>query len=334
MNTYIDVKKNNNFDYIKQASNIIKNNETVIFPTETVYAIGANALSTDAITKIYTAKGRNFSNPINVLVNSISMVENITCNISKIEYTLMKNFFPGPFTLILEKNEKIPDILTANKNTIGVRMPNNKIALDLINYSKVPIAATSANISGKPSGTSLEYIYSDFKNSVDFFIDSGICDIGIESTIVKVIDNIPHILRPGSITKSDIITVCGKAIDNYEEVNSKHIFHKDNHYSPDCPCTLLSYSNTNNLENFIINNTECTFLLFNETISNLKMNYENIINIGSKFNIKKFGQDIFNILNSSKQFQKIYIEIISETDLGIAIMNRLKKACNGNIIDI
>lgn len=334
MKNYLDLQNTNDYSGITQASTIIKNNGTVIFPTETVYAIGANAFNFDAISKIFIAKGRDFSNPINILVNSISMVESIACNISEIEYKLMDIFFPGPFTLILEKNNNIPDILTANQNTVGVRMPNNKIALELISTSGVPIAAPSANISGKPSGTNLENIYPNFKDSVDFFIDSGLCDIGIESTIVKVIDNVPHILRPGSITKSDLIQVCGKVVDNYNDINSKHIFHKNNHYIPDVPCILLNYSNVSILENFILNNPDNTFLLFNETLNCFKAEYQNVINVGNHLNLDEFGKNIFNILNSSKIYNKIYIETVPEHNLGIAIMNRLKKASNGNYINL
>ena len=204
---YLDLKNNKDYTKLIEPAQIIKNGGLVIFPTETVYGIGANGLDKNAIKKIYEAKQRPLNKPISLLVNSIDMIESFAKDITDIEYAIIKKFFPGPLTIILNKKKIVPDVLTAGSNTIGIRMPANDIALNLINYAGVPIATPSANISGKPSGTNLNDIIKDFDGNVDCFIDDGPSKIGLASTIVKVVDRVPHILRQGSISIDEINSV-------------------------------------------------------------------------------------------------------------------------------
>ena len=151
----LDLKNDNEYNKLKEAAQIIKNCGLVLFPTETVYGLGANGLDENAVKKIYIAKGRNENNPINLLVSNMEMINNIAKHISDLEYKLMESFFPGPFTIILKKKSIVPSIVTANGDTVGVRMPSGIIAKELVELAGVPIAAPSANISGKPSGTNL-----------------------------------------------------------------------------------------------------------------------------------------------------------------------------------
>lgn len=201
---YIDLKNSIDNSKLKIAANMIKKGKIVIFPTETVYGIGTNGINEKAVARLYEIKRRPLNKPISLLVNSIEMINMIAKDITDIEYKLIKEFLPGPLTIILKKKNIVPDLVTANSDTVGVRMPNNEIALKLIEYSGVPIATPSANISGKPSGTDLKNIITDFANNVDCFIDDGPSEIGFASTIVQVIDEIPHILRQGSITEKQI----------------------------------------------------------------------------------------------------------------------------------
>ena len=201
---YIDLKNSIDNSKLKIAANMIKKGKIVIFPTETVYGIGTNGINEKAVARLYEIKRRPLNKPISLLVNSIEMINIIAKDITDIEYKLIKEFLPGPLTIILKKKNIVPDLVTANSDTVGVRMPNNEIALKLIEYSGVPIATPSANISGKPSGTDLKNIITDFANNVDCFIDDGPSEIGFASTIVQVIDEIPHILRQGSITEKQI----------------------------------------------------------------------------------------------------------------------------------
>ena len=207
---YLNFKEDIEYDKLLKPAQIIKNGGLVIFPTETVYGIGTNALDSKAVKKLYEVKKRPYEKPISLLVNSIEMIENIAKDITKLEYELIKNFFPGPLTIILKKKENISNIVTANKETVGVRMPQNDIALKLIEYAGVPIATPSANISGKPSGTNMKDIIKKKKKKVEYFIDNGPSKIGQASTIVQIIDETPYILRKGAISELEIKKVIDK----------------------------------------------------------------------------------------------------------------------------
>ena len=188
MNKYLQIKENSDYTKIQAAADIIKSGGLVLFPTETVYGIGANGLDVEAVKKIYEAKGRASDNPLILHISSIEMLYKIACDITDEEYKLMDAFWPGPFTIILKKKNIVPDIVTGGLNTVAVRMPANKIANKLIEYSNTPIAAPSANISGKPSGTCIEDIYDELENNMDYIIDGGKCEVGLESTVVRVMD--------------------------------------------------------------------------------------------------------------------------------------------------
>ena len=207
MQNYLDFRNNINFDTLIQPANVIKSGGIVVFPTETVYGIGANGLNENAVKRLYEVKQRPFNKPISLLVNSIDMINEIAKDITELEYDLMRKFFPGPLTIILKKKDIVPNIVTANSNTVGVRMPANETALKLIEYAGVPIATPSANISGKPSATNLKEVMENFGEEVDYYIDGGTSKIGIASTLVQVIDEFPHILRQGSISKEEIMNL-------------------------------------------------------------------------------------------------------------------------------
>ena len=204
MQNYLDFKEKIDYTKLKEVARTIKQGGVVVFPTETVYGIGANGLSENAVKRIYEVKQRPLNKPISLLVNGTDMINEIAQDITDLEKALIREFFPGPLTIILKKKDIVPNIVTANSNTVGVRMPSNEIALKLIEYAGVPIATPSANISGKPSGTNMEDIMKDFEGKVDYFIDDGPSKIGISSTIVQVIDGVPHILRQGKITEEQI----------------------------------------------------------------------------------------------------------------------------------
>ena len=200
----INLKENINYKKLEIVGQELEKGKIAIFPTETVYGIGTNGLNTEAVGKLFKVKKRDLNKPISLLVSNIEMVENIAKDISELEYKLMKTFFPGPFTLILKKKENIPDILTANKDTVGVRIPDCEITKKLIEFGGCPIAAPSANISGELPATNINSIFETFKDKVDYIIDGGDSRIGLSSTIVQVIDGVPKILREGTITRKQI----------------------------------------------------------------------------------------------------------------------------------
>ena len=207
MEKYLDLRNNSDYTKLEEPANIIKDGGIVIFPTETVYGIGTNGLDEKAVKKLYDLKKRPLNKAISLLVCDMNMVNEIAKDITEVEYKLMKAFFPGPFTIILKKKDIIPNIVTANMDTVGIRMPSGEIAQKIIQYANVPIATPSANISGTPSATKLDNIVNDFEKNVDYFVDGGDSKLGIASTIVKVIDGVPHILREGTITKEQILSV-------------------------------------------------------------------------------------------------------------------------------
>lgn len=337
MEKYLDLKNETDYSKLKIPADIIKKGGIVVFPTETVYGIGTNGLNKDAVRKIYEIKNRNMKNPINLLVNDMKMVESLTKNITELEYKLMKEFFPGALTIILEKNDIVPDIVTANEITVGIRMSSSKVVSKLIEFAGVPIAAPSANISGNITGTTFENIYNDFKDKVDYMIDGGNSSIGIESTIIKVIDNIPHILRPGSITYDDIIKISGVAVKTYEDRENKNI-NSDKQYKMKSKSILVCSDDEEKkiqkIKEIAGNYKNAVILATTEN----KLRYGNIktVEIGKRNELDKIGRCIFDIIKKADEFKPdiILIEGIKEEAIGIAIMNRLKKVCNYNIIKI
>ena len=209
MDKYIDFKEFVDTEKLKFVANEMRNGKIVVFPTETVYGIGTNGLNEASVQKLYEIRNRPTTKPISLLVSDISMAEKYTKSISDIEYKIMNAFFPGALTIVLKKAAIVPNITTANSEFVGIRMPENDIARNLVSYAGVPIATPSANIAGHPSGTNIKSIMNDFSNTVDYFIDSGESKIGQASTVVKVEDSVPVILREGSISLEEIKSVIG-----------------------------------------------------------------------------------------------------------------------------
>lgn len=206
MEKYLNFREKIDDNKIKEIAKEIKKGKVVVFPTETVYGIGTNGLDENAIEKIYKIKKRPKEKPISLLVSDIEMINKVAKEINEKEYKLVKKFMPGPLTIILRKKENVPDILTAGSEFVGIRIPDNEIAIKLIEYSGVPIATTSANISGKKANIELNKIMEEFKDEVDYYIDGGISKIGKASTVVKANNNKIEILREGSIRKHELIT--------------------------------------------------------------------------------------------------------------------------------
>lgn len=191
-------------DNISLASRAIINGDLVAVPTETVYGLSANGLDPKAIEKIYIVKGRPENKPINLLVSDMTMVESFCMDIPEYAYILASKFWPGPLTMILNKQSIVPDILTSGLNTVGVRCPDHPLTLDLIKYSSLPLATPSANISGKPSPKTCEEVLAYFDGLIPYVIDGGRCSIGIESTIVDLTLSRPRILRSGGLSAESI----------------------------------------------------------------------------------------------------------------------------------
>lgn len=341
MTKYYDLSKDNNDIAIKEAAKIIKSGGLVLFPTETVYGIGANGLNKDAIKKIFIAKGRAQDNPLILHIADKNMIEKIAKDITNIEKDIIDKFMPGPLTIILKKREIVPDIATAGLETIGIRMPNSEIARKLIKEAKTPIAAPSANISGKPSGTNIKDIFNELNNKVDIILDDGASKIGVESTVIRIIEDTIHILRPGKITKEDFEKL------NYKVIIDKHILNKVvekekvlspgikyKHYAPNAKCVLI-YSNDNKK---LVNKIQEIAKKYRNPLilctAKNKNNYKNYINMGET--LEEISKNIFSILRKVDNYNPdiVIIEGVENKGLGLAIMNRLIRACSYNYIEI
>lgn len=338
MSKYIDLSNNYNKDLLVESSECIKNGKLVIFPTETVYGIGADGLNEEAVKNIFVAKGRASDNPLILHVSSLEMIDRIAYIDSILEKKLIEVFFPGPLTIILKKKNIVPDVVSGGLDTVGVRMPENRIAHDLIELSNTPIAAPSANISGRPSGTDINDIYDELKDRVDYIINGGITNIGLESTVIRVINNEIHILRPGKITYDDLAKYGNVIIDshvlssvsNNDKVLSPGMKYK--HYAPKTRCILVYSDDKEKLVNKIKElESDNTLVITNSKNIHL---FKNAIGYGES--LEDISHNIFKILRSVDNYNKdlIIIEGISSIGLGLAIMNRLIRACSHNYIEI
>lgn len=339
---YINLKEEYNEEKIKEAAQDILNGKLVIFPTETVYGIGANALNDNACKNIFKAKGRAGDNPLIVHVNNVDMIKQLVEEPNEVEKILISTFCPGPFTLILKAKNIIPKSVTAGLDTVGIRMPSNKIANKLIEYADVPIAAPSANVSGRPSGTKIEDILKEFDGKVSTIIDDGMVDIGLESTVVRVIDNKVRILRPGKITKEDIEklgieveideNILGK-YDGKEKVLSPGM--KYRHYAPNTKCMMVYSKNEESMVNKInelISGKNALVVCRDKNFD--KYATKNKIKMGSS--LDEMAHNIFSILRQVDNYNVdiVIIEGMQKDGLGLALNNRLLRACEYNYIEI
>lgn len=326
-----------NQEELKDVSNCLVSGGLVIFPTETVYGIGALATNPKAVDEIFIAKGRANDNPLIVHLANIEEIEKYATISNDIERKLIDAFMPGPFTIILKKKNNIPDNVSAHLDTVGIRIPSNKIANAILSYQNIPIAAPSANISGKPSGTDIADITNEFMDKVDYIIDGNNTDIGLESTVVKVIDNIPTILRPGYITKEDILDVIGtvKVDDNLFKkvsgpVESPGMKYK--HYAPVNKCQLIYIKNQiDRVEYFKNNSTNNTVIIGSSILSNISC--KKFLHYGDT--LEEISHNIFKLLRQADTYNPdiILIEGVSKEGLGLAIMNRLIRASSYNYIE-
>lgn len=326
-----------NLDIVKKE---ILNNNLVIFPTETVYGIGANALKSNAVKKIFKVKTRALNNPLIVHLKNKEEISKYAIVENEIEQKLIDNFMPGPFTLILKKKDIIPLCVTANLDTVGIRVPINSITHTFLEYVDVPIAAPSANISSRPSGTKVEDIKDEFLDDVSYIIDGGESKIGLESTVVKVINGIPTILRPGFITKEDIekvAKVCEVSphvlslVKDDMKAESPGMLYK--HYAPKTKCLLIYSENLDNLIKLINENkTSKTIILGSSKLKDVRC-YK-YLNYGDT--LEEIAHNIFSKLRECDNYNAdlIIIEGVKKEGLGLAIMNRLIRTSNFNYIEL
>lgn len=333
---------------IKKQAEILKNGNTVIFPTETVYGLGANALDDTATSKIYAAKGRPSDNPLIVHIYDKKQVDELATDISEKAHIIMDKFWPGPITIIMKKKSIIPNVTSANLNTIGIRMPSNDIALKLIELANTPIAAPSANISGRPSPTDIERCVEDLSGRVDYIIGGEKSEVGVESTIVDCTVTPPIVLRPGGITLEMLREIdpnieIDKAIMQKpsEDFKPKAPGMKYRHYAPNAKVKIIKGNRKKTVEkinemvhNYIDEGKKVGILSSKENSSYYKLG--DVLVVGSKENLSEVAQNLFEALRSldDKKVDIILAEAYEEEGVGLAIMNRLQKSAGFDIINV
>lgn len=342
MNTILRKVDVDNIDMevIKEASDILHAGDMVAFPTETVYGLGADALDEMASKKIYAAKGRPSDNPLIVHVANEQQILPLVKEIPESARKLMKAFWPGPLTIIFNKSDVVPYGTTGGLDTVAIRMPNHKVALTLIEESNIPIAAPSANTSGRPSPTTAMHVMDDLNGKISMVIDGGAVGIGIESTIVDVTGDIPMILRPGYINKKMLEEVVGEVtIDKTilgpvsPDLKPKAPGMKYKHYAPKADFTMFDgdidkvADRINELaESYIKKGYKVGIISSAE--SKDRYRYGEVISIGSRNNEISISKNLYKVLREfdDKQVDYILGETFRSEELGQAIMNRLLKA--------
>ena len=321
---------------LTKAAELLKNGKRVIFPTETVYGLGANALDPDAVKSIFEAKGRPSDNPLIVHIAELSQLDSIAEEVPEKAKILIDAFWPGPLTVILKRKNNIPDVVTAGLDTVGIRMPENPVARELIYLSGVPVAAPSANISGRPSPTDAKYVIEDMMGRVEGIIDGGDCQVGVESTVIDMTGEIPTILRPGGVTCEEITELLGEVKGGKEKADDKETPKspgmKYTHYAPKAPVKIL-HGTVLEIENFLKSRpAKCGILSFDEF--QLDTDAETI-SLGSINNPKECARNLFRSLRDMDKLdvKEIYAPEIGNNGLWAAVKNRLYKAAGGKIIN-
>lgn len=321
-------------EQLKAASEIILSGGLVVFPTETVYGLGGNGLLADAAQKIYAAKGRPSDNPLIIHIAEPHEAEKYA-QVSELYYQLAEAFMPGPLTVIMPKRECIPHSVTGGLDTVAVRCPSHPVAHALIKACGVPIAAPSANLSGKPSPTSAKYVEEDMSGRVDMIIDGGECDIGLESTIVSIDGDTLTLLRPGAITYDALCCVCDKvniapAVMNKLAENEKPLSPgmKYRHYAPNADFVLIDGEDSDVLSFFMSEQRKngCAVLCYDEELTHLAPALS--ISIGGRSDLNAQAKKLFSSLREADKLgaTKIYAHLPKLDGLGLALYNRMIRA--------
>lgn len=340
-----------NFDSIlDEAAAIIRKGGTVAFPTETVYGLGADGLNPDAVLKIFEAKERPPGNPLSLLVYSREDLEKVAKNIPEKAARLMDEFWPGPLTIVLEKNDTVPEITSGNLPSIGLRMPDHSIPLELIKRAGTPLAAPSANLSGKPSPSLAIHVLADLEGRIDAIIDGGGTAIGLESTVIDMTVEPPVVLRLGAVGIDDLEEVIGKVRPTYtgaetrdgKAVPEKKAGQKYSHYTPNTQVVLIEGETEEKvsekisilLEDYLSKGQKVGLLLSNENADFFTakgLSAHECFLLGSRKDPEEAAKRLFEglrVLDADGLDVILADGSFSLTGLGAALLNRLREAAS------
>jgi L-threonylcarbamoyladenylate synthase len=317
---------------IELAASIIRDGGLVAFPTETVYGLGADAMNESAVQKIFEAKGRPADNPLIVHVCNSEMLEVVAGDISKLAHQLIDRFWPGPLTLVLERKPEVAPSVSAGLLSVAVRMPGNTIAFELIRSARIPIAAPSANASGRLSPTTAAHVLEDLDGRIDLILDGGATSIGIESTVLDMTADPPVILRPGAVTREMLMEVIGSvehAASGEALRRSPGTRHR--HYSPRARVILIEHESRESIERICEAHLtkERTGFIGHTSIAIDDPNFNMILLDPSA---EAYARSIYSALRELDQTgtKVIIVEGITEKGAGVAVMDRLRRAASKN----
>ena len=327
---------------IDSAAKIIIHGGLVAFPTETVYGLGGDATDASAAQKIYAAKGRPSDNPLIIHIAAPEDAE-LYAFTNETYYRLSKAFMPGPLTVILPKKDTVPSTVTGGLDTVALRCPSHPIARELILAAGRAIAAPSANLSGSPSPTSAEHVIRDMNGRIDAIIDGGECDIGLESTIVKLDGDVATLLRPGAITADALSCICrdvriAPAVTEMLGENEKPLSPgmKYRHYAPKAPLVLLDGDEDEVLSYLYRqqNSEKCIIICYNDEAEYLRN--ERLISIGDRDDLSAQAHNIFSALRRADELdgQIIYAHLPPMDGMGLALYNRLIRAAAHTVLHV
>ena len=329
-----------NYDFaINSAAEILKKQGIVAIPTETVYGLAASAYSDDAIKKIFTAKGRPQDNPLIVHISSIDMLKEVADNIPESAYKCAEAFWPGPFTMVLPKGEKVAKSVSAGLNTVAVRMPSDKTARDIINASGLPLAAPSANASGSPSPTAASHVLYDLNGKIDAVVMGGDCEVGVESTVVSLVGETPRLLRPGAVTPEQLYEILPDLVVDDAVLSELKVGEKAaspgmkyKHYAPKTQ-TYLVEANSDSFVSFVNGKTHSAALCFSEEYEDIKIHK---IVYGSLSDEATLAKNLFSALREVDTLgvEAVYVHAPQKTGVGLAVYNRLIRAAGFKVIKL
>ena len=339
--------ENPNSTIIQTAADIIRKGGLVAFPTETVYGLGADALNGEAILALFAAKKRPLDNPPIVHVADPKEIYRLVLEVPPKAKLIMEKFWPGPLTLIFKRSSLVPKVTVAGLDTVAIRMPKHKVALELIRQSRCPIAAPSANLAGKPSPTTAQHVFEDLNGRIDAILDGGATHIGVESTVVDLSVDPPMLLRPGGTPYETLKRVLGDLklhpfVETEQELplqqmRSPGMKHK--HYAPKAEVILVEgkvSAVTTKIkaltESYRLDHKKVGILATDETQCAYRADV--VKSLGSRSNLATVAQNLFRLLREvdAENVDIIIAEGVSSEGLGLAVMNRLRKASAYHII--
>jgi L-threonylcarbamoyladenylate synthase len=344
---FLKINHQNPMDNIVyEAGKTLREGGLVAFPTETVYGLGADALNPSAVERIFEAKGRPSDNPLIVHIYDSDQVRLFANDINTKALKLMEAFWPGPLTIVVLRKPIISDNVTAGLDTVAIRMPDNKIALELLKSAGVPIAAPSANSSGKPSPTTAQHVIDDLNGKIDMIVDGGACIIGVESTVLDMTQEPPVILRPGGISREQIEGVIGAvnmAVDDEGKLDlSKSPGMKYTHYSPGVPLVVVAGNDYQIIYEKVVEliaehrSAGKTVAVMASDETSRAYCADEVFPVGTRADIQTVARNLYYGLRylDRDDIDIIIAEGYPEHGVGVAIMNRLKKAAGGNVITV